>query len=76
MLKILSKEESEKYEKEMDEWLLSLHWNIKAGIKNLIEPLLEQVNCSHEWVDNNSYENELPKNEFHCRKCYLTKKKE
>ncbi len=75
MLYVLSSEEVEKADKEMNEFLLSLDFNIKSSLVSLLKPILKQVNCEHDWVDLDSYENDMPKNSLFCRKCYLIKGK-
>jgi hypothetical protein len=75
MMRILSKEEFILVEKELNEWLLSLDFNVKSGIKSLLNPLIDQANCQHEWIDPNTYENNLDKNKLFCRFCNLTKNK-
>lgn len=72
MVRVLSEEESKKVEKEVDEFLLSLDFNTKQRIKTLIESFQQQIECEHNWIDPNSYENELPKNKLFCR-CGATK---
>lgn len=76
MFRVLTKEEGLEYERQVDDFLLSLDWNIKYRIRDLIEPILKQTECLlHDWVDTDSYENELSKNSLYCRKCNLWKKK-
>ena len=75
MLHVLSQEEIEKADKEMNEFLLSLDFNIKSSLVSLLKPILKQINCEHDWVDLDSYENDMPKNSLFCRKCYLIKGK-
>ncbi len=75
MLYVLSSEEAEKADKEMNEFLLSLDFNIKSSLVSLLKPILKQINCEHDWVDLDSYENDMPKNSLFCRKCYLIKGK-
>jgi hypothetical protein len=73
MLKVLSKKESKILEKETNKWLLALDWNTKFKIKALLEPIIAQTNCEHDWIDPNTYKNELDKTKLFCRKCNLTK---
>lgn len=73
MLRKMSDEEAVQIEKEYDEFLLSLDWNMKSALVNLLKPPLEQLNCEHEWIDPNEYVNELDKTKKFCRKCHLTK---
>lgn len=75
MLYVLSKEEAEREEEEMDEFLLSLDFNTKSSLVSLLKPLFKQINCDHDWVDLDSYENNMPKNSLMCRKCSLIRKK-
>lgn len=75
MLYVLSSEEAEKADKEINEFLLSLDFNIKSSLVSLLKPILKQVNCEHDWVDLDSYENDLPKNSKMCRECSLIRKK-
>ena len=37
--------------------------------------LVKQIECEHDWINYDSYENEMPKDEKYCRKCSLTRKK-
>lgn len=76
MFHILSKKEALKAEKEMNEFLSSLDFNIKSGLVSLLKPILTQRDCVHDWSDTDSYENDLPKNSLICRKCSLMKKKD
>jgi hypothetical protein len=73
MLKVLSKRETKILEKETDKWLLALDWNTKFRIKDLLQPVITWVNCEHDWIDPNTYENELDKTKLYCRHCNLTK---
>lgn len=75
MLYVLSKEEAEKEEKEVDKFLLSLDFNIKSSLASLLKPMLKQINCEHDWVDLDSYENSMPKNSLLCQKCSLIRGK-
>lgn len=72
----MSAEESRQVEKETNDFLLSLDWNTKFKLRELITPLLNQSKCEHEWVDPNSYDNILDKNFMYCFKCQLIKTKE
>ena len=40
---------------------------------HMFEPFSEKINCNHEWVDPNEYENELDKNSLYCKKCHHKK---
>lgn len=73
MMYVLSEEESLKLEQETDKWLLSLDWNTKFKIKEMLQPLLERTVCEHNWIDPNTYSNELDKTKLFCSKCHLTK---
>lgn len=73
MMITLSEEESLKLYQETDKWLLDLDWNTKFKIKQLLQPLLEHTLCEHEWIDPNTYLNELDKTKMFCFKCHLTK---
>jgi hypothetical protein len=75
MMRILSEEESIQSEKEINEWILSLNFNTKARLKEMLEPIIRQSNCTHEWIDPNTYENNLDKSMEYCRLCNLTKPK-
>lgn len=75
MLNILTKEQAEKSEKEMDKILLSLDFNTKSSLVSLLKPLMRKIYCDHDWVDTDSYENDLPKNTLFCKKCFLLKDK-
>ncbi len=75
MLYVLSSEEAEKADKEINEFLLSLDFNIKSSLVSLLKPILKQVNCEHDWVDLDSYENKMPKNSLWCPNCSLIKGK-
>jgi hypothetical protein len=73
MIYVLSPEEVAQSQREVDTFLLSLDYNTKYRIKDMIEPLLRQANCEHEWIDPNTYVNELDKSEEFCRFCHLTR---
>lgn len=73
MIRVLSPEEAVQSEKEVNQFLLSLDYNTKHRIKDMIEPLLQQAHCEHEWIDPNTYVNELDKSEEFCRLCRLTR---
>ncbi len=61
MLKVLSEKEVETSWKEVDEFLLSLDKNIKSDLVFLLKPLIKQLNCNHDFLDLDSYENSFPK---------------
>lgn len=71
-LQVLSKEESERLDRETDAFLLSLDSNTKGLIKSLVERFQSQIECEHQWIDPNTYENDLPKDRLFCR-CGATK---
>lgn len=73
MMQVLSEEESLKLYQKTDKWLLELDWNTKFRIRALLDPFYQQTNCEHEWIDPNTYLNELDKTKEFCSKCYLTK---
>jgi len=73
MFQVISKEEAKRNQKELDDWIMSLDYNTKHHIKEIIVPFIKQNNCFHEWVDPNSYENELDKTKVFCRHCNLKK---
>ncbi len=75
MLSILSKEEFEKQEKEMNGWLLALDWNTKAAIFSLLKPLQKQAECEHFFQDTDNWKNDFPKNTLICFKCNYSKLK-
>jgi hypothetical protein len=75
MLQILTKEQSNEMEKRTDDVLTSLDYNIKSALIDLLIPILQQRDCDHDWVDYDSYENQMPKNSKGCRKCNLIRKK-
>ena len=62
-------------DKRTDEFLTSLDWNAKNAIIQLLTPFIMQRDCDHDWVDYDSYENEMPKNSRGCRKCNLIRSK-
>jgi hypothetical protein len=72
-MRILSPEEVTQSQKKVDSFLLSLDYNTKYRIRDMLEPLLQQANCEHEWIDPNTYVNELDKSEEFCRHCHLTR---
>lgn len=71
MLKILTQEEAEESKKEINEFLVSLDFDIKSKLYSLLRPLITQRNCNHDWVNYDSYDNEMPKDKKYCRKCSL-----
>jgi len=73
MIRIMTDEEANKVEEGYNEFLVSLDFNTKSALVNLLKPLLEQLNCEHEWIDPNEYENKLDKTKLFCKKCHLTK---
>ncbi|MDO8610097.1 MAG: hypothetical protein Q7R95_06085 [bacterium] len=75
MIQILTEEQALESEKKMDNFLLSLDFNTKSEIVRLLKPLIEKINCEHDFIDTDSYENELPKNMYLCRKCNFMKEK-
>lgn len=76
MIKILTKEESLSKEREINEYLLGLDLNTKIQLVSLLRPIKNQANCDHNWIDLDSYENELPPNSLLCNKCQLIKRKD
>lgn len=75
MVYVLTEKEAKKAEEEIDKFLLSLDFNTKSSLVSLLKPILEQKGCEHDWVDLDSYENDLPKNSKICRECSLIRKK-
>jgi hypothetical protein len=39
----------------------------------MLQPLLERTVCEHQWIDPNTYLNELDKTKEFCYKCHLTR---
>jgi hypothetical protein len=75
MIRTLSDEEVKEFEKELNDFLLSLDLTTKDLIKRLLGPKIEQSICGHEWIDPNTYKNELDKNYLYCRYCKVMKLK-
>lgn len=76
MLRELTQEESAIKERRINEYLLSLDSNTKSHLVSLLNPLTKQANCNHNWIDLDSYENEMPPNSLFCNKCQLIKRKD
>jgi hypothetical protein len=74
MIRTLTDKEVEEWKKDIDHFFDSLDYSIKNDIKRLIEPILLQCGCNHDWIDPNTYENNLDKNYLHCSKCHMTQK--
>lgn len=72
-MQILTQEQRDKSEQEINEFLLSLDFNLKINIVRLLEPFIKTINCEHNWLSTDEYENNLPKNSKICRKCNLIK---
>ena len=75
MMRILSIPEAKKISEENDKFLLSLDDHIKSSLVHLLQPLVKQLYCEHEWIDFDSYENQMPKDSKYCTKCQLIAKK-
>lgn len=75
MVKLLTKKEFSNAEKEINNFLLSLDFNIKSSLFNLFSPIVEKMNCEHEWKNTDSYENDFDKNTKICKKCLWLKNK-
>ena len=75
MVKVLTKKEFSNAEREINNFLLSLDFNIKSSLFNLFTPIIEKINCEHEWKNTDSYENDLDKNMKICKKCLWLKNK-
>lgn len=73
MIKIMSEEEAKQQEKDIDKFLTSLDFNTKSKLVSLLKPMQKQINCEHDWIDPNEYDNELDKTKQYCRHCDLTK---
>ena len=72
-MRVMSPEEIQESHKVVDTFLMNLDYNTKYKIKEMLEPLFVQANCEHEWIDPNTYVNELDKSEEFCRHCHLTR---
>ena len=70
MYRTMTDQEVEESNKELDEFWKNLDWNTKNHIKMLLDPYLEKVDCHHDYIDPNTYENNLDKNYLFCRKCH------
>ena len=75
MVKVLTKKEFSNAEREINNFLLSLDFNIKSSLFNLFTPIVEKMNCEHEWKNTDSYENDFDKNMRICKKCFWLKSK-
>jgi hypothetical protein len=73
MMRILSKEEVKQEHEAVDKWIMALDYNTKFHLRSLLEPFQKQSNCSHIFIDPNSYENQMPKDKLFCRLCSVTK---
>jgi len=74
MVRVMTEEEVEKSNKELDEWIMNLDYNTKQYIRSLLAPFIEMSECEHDLVDPNTYENSLDKNIKYCRYCVFTQK--
>lgn len=66
MYRILSVEESLKYEKELEDFFNNLDYNVKQDIKSLLSPYIKKINCFHDFYINNE-------SKCVCRHCHLEK---
>lgn len=73
MIQNMSKKEVKKTINKWNNWFINLDFNTKSNIYNLTNNLLEQANCNHDWIDPNTYENDLDKTKQFCSNCNLVK---
>lgn len=67
--------EIDQWNKELDEFWNNLDWSTKNDVKRLLDPYLQRVECKHEFIDPDTYENDLDKNYLYCKKCHYKIKK-
>lgn len=72
-VRVLTEEEARKSQEEVDKFLLSLDYNTKYQLQSLVKHFQSKIECEHEWIDPNTYENKLPKDKLFCRFCQATK---
>src|ERR1035437_5393812 len=73
MMQVMSEEEREIFDKELNKWINDLDWTTKQNVRSLLLPIMEQRDCRHDWIDPTTYENQMPKDKVFCTNCSLTR---
>ena len=76
MLRLLTKEEFAESERKVNEKINSLPSHIKVDILNLLEPILKQLNCVHDFWDTDIYGNQFSAGTLICKHCSFIRNKQ
>lgn len=69
MMRVLTPEEVEAHNEMIESWWNNLDRETKNKLHYFTEYFMKMANCEHDWIDPNSYSNELDKTKLFCRKC-------
>ena len=75
MLRLLTKEEQAQSEIDIDNKILALPSHIKGDLLRLMEPIIKQLNCAHDFWDTDDYGNQFPAGKLICKHCSFIRNK-